>query len=92
MTDVEMMRREVASVRMENSQLRGELSAVSNQGPGNHNSAPSMGSYSSKDPSRPELPPLRSLSGEISTAPESMAGVQYEQPRMNAYRVSDGRY
>lgn len=92
MTDVEMMRREIASVRMENSQLRGELSAVSNQGPGNHNSVPSMASYSSKDPARPELPPLRSLSGEISTAPESMAGVQYEQPRMSAYRVSDGRY
>ncbi|ROW18303.1 hypothetical protein VPNG_00004 [Cytospora leucostoma] len=92
MTDVEMMRREIAAVRIENSQLRGELSAISNQGPGSHNSGPPLGSFSSKDPSRPELPPLRSLSGEISTAPESMAGVQYEQPRMNAYRISDGRY
>lgn len=91
---MEMQRREVAALRMENSQLRGELSAVqANHGIGNHNTAPSSGQYSSRDAQRPELPPLRSLSGEVPTVPESMTGVQYsEQPRMGNYRTSDARY
>jgi hypothetical protein len=85
-SDVDMMRRELAAARMENSQLRGELSA------GSHNSAPPTGSFAQKDAQRPELPPLRSLSGEVPTAPESMAGVQYEQPRFAGYRAPDARY
>lgn len=92
-SDVDMMRRELAAARMENSQLRGELSAVSSsQGAGSHNSAPPSASFAQKDAQRPELPPLRSLSGEVPTAPESMAGVQYEQPRFAGYRAPDVRY
>ncbi|KAI3401696.1 hypothetical protein diail_9360 [Diaporthe ilicicola] len=92
-SDVDLMRRELAAARMENSQLRGELSAVSTgQGASSHNPTPSNGSFAQKDAQRPELPPLRSLSGEVPTAPESMAGVQYEQPRFAGYRTSDARY
>ncbi len=35
---------------------------------------------------RPELPTLRALSGGLPNGPESMTGVQYEQPRPNGYR------
>lgn len=90
-SDVDMMRRELAAARMENSQLRGELSAVSTSA-GSHNSAPPSASFAQKDAQRPELPPLRSLSGEVPTAPESMSGVQYEQPRFAGYRAPDVRY
>ncbi|PSR79442.1 hypothetical protein BD289DRAFT_375489 [Coniella lustricola] len=94
-SDVEMQRRELAALRMENSQLRGELAAVSASHANNsHNSAAPPTQYQSRDPQRPELPPLRSLSGEIATGPESMTGVQYSEPqRMSAYRTAgDARY
>lgn len=86
-----MQRREVASLRVENSQLRGELSALqANHGVGN---VPPSSQFSSRDGQRPELPPLRSLSGEVPTGAESMTGVQYsEPPRMGSYRATDGRY
>lgn len=90
---MEMQRREVAALRMENSQLRGELSAVSNHGAGNHNSGPPPGSFPPRQEERPALPPLRSLSGGVPTVAESMTGVQYsEPPSISGYRVPDARY
>ncbi|KAF3769222.1 hypothetical protein M406DRAFT_337480 [Cryphonectria parasitica EP155] len=93
-SDLEMQRRELAALRMENSQLRGELTAVStNHAGANHNTAAPAAGFQARDTQRPELPPLRSLSGDIPTVPESMTGVQYsEQPRMSGYRTSDARY
>lgn len=88
-SDMEMQRRELAALRMENSQLRGELTAVSTNHT-SHNSAPAAGAFQNRE-QRPELPPLRSLSGDIPQAPESMTGVQYEQPRMTGYRASEAR-
>ncbi|CAN8098682.1 unnamed protein product [Discula destructiva] len=94
MTENEMQRREVAALRLENSQLRSELSASqTNHAVSNHNAAPPSGQFAPRDGQRPELPPLRSLSGEVPTLPESMTGVQYsEQPRMGSYRAAEGRY
>lgn len=86
---MEMQRREIAALRMEISQLRGELNAVSANHTA-HNPAPAASAFQSRD-QRPELPPLRSLSGEIPQAPDSMTGVQYEQPRMASYRASEAR-
>lgn len=86
-----MHRREVAALRLENSQLRGELSA-SQASHSVGNVAPSS-QFAARDGQRPELPPLRSLSGEVPTGAESMTGVQYsEPPRMGGYRATDGRY
>lgn len=84
-----MQRRELAALRMENSQLRGELSAVSANHSA-HNPAPAPSAFQNRE-QRPELPPLRSLSGDIPQAPESMTGVQYEQPRMAGYRAPEAR-
>lgn len=96
LSDMEMQRRENASLRMENSQLRGELASVSsNHGQSNHNAAPQpSGSFPARQQEeRPALPPLRSLSGDVPTASESMTGVQYsEPPRIGGYRAPDGRY
>lgn len=88
-----MQRRELAALRMENSQLRGELSS----GHGSGAAPPPAGSFSSREghpqAQRQELPPLRSLSGDIVTVPESMTGIQYsEQPRVGTYRGSEARY
>lgn len=93
-TDMEMQRREVAALRMENSQLRGELTAVSaGHAASSHSSAAPAAQFQARDAQRPELPPLRSLSGEIPQVPESMTGVQYsEPPRMGGYRAPDARY
>ncbi|KAH8130968.1 hypothetical protein ACSS6W_006638 [Trichoderma asperelloides] len=81
----DMLRREVSGLRMENSQLVGELNRQSAPPP-----APiGQPSYSS-DPyasaPRTELPPLRSISNSIPNGPDSMTGVQYEAPRSNGYR------
>lgn len=80
-----MLRREVTGLRLDNSQLVGELNRQSAQPP-----APiSQPAYSS-DPyanaPRTELPPLRSISNSIQNGPDSMTGVQYEAPRSNGYR------
>lgn len=93
LSEHEMQRREVAALRLENSQLRSELSASqASHGISHHNAAPSN-QFASRDGQRPELPPLRSLSGEVPTLPDSMTGVQYsEQSRMGGYRAPEGRY
>ncbi|OTA97923.1 hypothetical protein M434DRAFT_91550 [Hypoxylon sp. CO27-5] len=83
--EVEMLRREVERMRMENAQLRGSLPSL----------PPSQGAPSAPIPSQPpadhygqdpyrasrELPPLRALN-----APDSMTGVQYESQRPNGFR------
>jgi hypothetical protein len=82
------MRRELERLRMENAQLRaGTPSAASqhSQGPYPAPSQPASDPYG-KAPSRPELPPLRSLSGNLPNGPESMTGVQYEGQQSNGYR------
>lgn len=92
MAELEMTRRDLNNMRMENHSLRGELSAMSqNQGASTHNAPPA--DMFSRGPQRPELPPLRSLSGgNLNGGPDSMTGVQYDQPRTNGQRVPDGRY
>ncbi|KAJ9137950.1 Protein esc1 [Pleurostoma richardsiae] len=92
MSELDMTRRELAAMRMENNQLRSELSALTSgqAGAGVH-------VVSATDPygraaARPELPPLRSLGGTLPNGPESMTGVQYEQPRINGFRQPENRY
>ncbi|KAI1336845.1 putative HLH transcription factor [Xylariaceae sp. FL0016] len=96
--ELDMLRREMERLRVENAQLRGNVQAMpQGQGP----TAPSMASQQSATPdayvqdpygrpTRPELPPLRALSGNLPNAPESMTGVQYEGQRPNGYQ--QGRY
>ncbi|KAI8632253.1 hypothetical protein F5Y19DRAFT_356545 [Xylariaceae sp. FL1651] len=90
MQEAEMLRREMERLRMENSQLRN--GAPGGSGPTNQ-PAPAQqppadpyaqGPYGSAP--RPELPPLRALSGNLSNGPESMTGVQYEGQRPNGFR------
>jgi hypothetical protein len=49
---------------------------------------PYAGDRYGQGPPGPELPPLRALQQSVPPAggPESMTGVQYEQPRVNGYR------
>lgn len=88
----DMLRRELQGLRMESVQLRGELGAPTphSQAQSSVGPAPQPASYS-QDPyaasNRPELPPLRSISGSVVNGPESMTGVQYDAPRVNGYRT-----
>jgi hypothetical protein len=89
--DNEMLRRELQGMRMESAQLRGELGAAaphaqppSSVGPPSQPTSYPADHYAPS--SRPELPPLRSISGSVPNGPESMTGVQYEAPRVNGYR------
>jgi hypothetical protein len=89
--DNEMLRRELQGMRMESAQLRGELGAGAphTQPPSSVGPASQPASYPADHyapASRPELPPLRSISGSVPNGPESMTGVQYEAPRVNGYR------
>ncbi|KAI0022579.1 putative HLH transcription factor [Xylariomycetidae sp. FL0641] len=91
--ETEMLRREMERLRMENAQLRGTMPGMPpNQGQGSQpvpSQQPPTDPYG-QDPygraSRPELPPLRALSGNLPSAPESMTGVQYEGQRQNGYQ------
>ncbi|KAI3323576.1 hypothetical protein HD806DRAFT_535404 [Xylariaceae sp. AK1471] len=90
MQEAEMLRREMERLRMENNQLRNGAAAGS--GPANQPTPaqqPPADPYA-QDPygraSRPELPPLRALSGNLPNGPESMTGVQYEGQRPNGFR------
>ncbi|KAI0203856.1 hypothetical protein F4808DRAFT_390350 [Astrocystis sublimbata] len=90
-SEMDSLRRELDRLRMENSQLRGGIPAgpvPANQSAPAH--PPAVDSYA-QDPygraSRPELPPLRSLSGNLN-GPESMTGVQYDGQRPDGYRPS----
>ncbi|KAM5356144.1 hypothetical protein ACJ41O_002790 [Fusarium nematophilum] len=84
----EILRRELQGMRMESAQLRGELNSSSAHQPPPP-AAPQSGPYQA-DPyagsTRPELPPIRSLSNNLANGPESMTGVQYDTPRANGYR------
>jgi hypothetical protein len=85
----EMLRREIQALRMENQQFRSDLAAMSATHPaGSHAAGPqSLPDAYARAAPRPELPPLRALSGALPNGgPESMTGVQYEQPRPNGYR------
>src|SRR5688572_7162421 len=88
-SEIDMMRRELQGLRMENAHLR--ESANAHAAAAQPAAAPAT---SFSDPfassSRTELPPLRSLSGSLPNGPESMTGVQYDAPRVNGYR--EGRF
>lgn len=87
----DMLRRELQQLRLENSQLRSDGMA-GRPAPAQTLTDSFTADQYGRQPPRPELPPLRSLSGPITTAPpapESMTGVQYEQPRVNGYRPSE---
>jgi hypothetical protein len=83
----EAMRRELERLRMENAQLRGTM--PSGQSPPTHAAPPQPASEQyAQDPyraQRPELPPLRALSGNLPNAPDSMTGVQYEAQRAGVF-------
>lgn len=86
------MRRELEMLRMENTQLRNGMNGGTQAQPSPNHQAQSQAvadPYAS-DPygrnSRPELPPLRALSGNVSAQPDSMTGVQYDAQRTNGYR------
>ncbi len=71
---------------MENQQLRSDLAAMSQAGP----VPPQAADPYARPAPRPELPPLRALSGGLPNGPESMTGVQYEQPRLSgSYRLPE---
>ncbi|ORY62167.1 putative HLH transcription factor [Pseudomassariella vexata] len=91
----EYLRRELEKLRMENAHLRAGMGNVpAGQAPAN---APMPSQQPPSDPyaqdpygrgaTRPELPPLRSLSGSLANGPESMSGVQYEAQRPNGFRT-----
>jgi len=89
--DNEMLRREVAGLRMEIAQLRGELGSSSGHAPPPPPPPASQppGPYAADpyaNPARPELPPIRSISNNMPNGPDSMMGVQYDAPRVNGYR------
>ncbi|KAI5861739.1 putative HLH transcription factor [Durotheca rogersii] len=91
--EAEGLRRELERVRVENAQLRGNMTSMqSGQGAPSQPmpSQPSGDPYGQdlygRAPSRPELPPLRALSGNLPNAPDSMTGVQYDGQRPNGFR------
>ncbi|KAH8675781.1 putative HLH transcription factor [Xylariales sp. PMI_506] len=88
----ELMRRELERLRMENAQLRATPNGPSAHSQTNHSvpAQPSVDPYGAdgygRGAARPELPPLRSLSGNIPNGPDSMTGVQYEGQQTNGFR------
>lgn len=87
-----MLRREMERLRMEVNQLRAGVTA----GAGTSNQPTPSQQQAASDPyvqdpygraPRPELPPLRSLSGNLPNGTESMTGVQYEGQRTNGFRA-----
>ncbi|KAF7515693.1 hypothetical protein G7054_g14452 [Neopestalotiopsis clavispora] len=83
----DLLRQEIQRLQSENAQLRG-----SPNGPPAHQGGYAAQAHPTSDPygkgaARPELPPLRALSGPISNG-DSMMGVQYEgapQSQSNGY-------
>ncbi|KAI7919398.1 hypothetical protein M0657_003516 [Pyricularia oryzae] len=89
--ELEAMRRDVMALRGENTQLRNELATASNSHHGvgglpNLSSQNGGDGYGRATSLRQELPPLRSLNNGMPGPPDTMTGVQYEQPRANGYR------
>ncbi|OAA60974.1 hlh transcription factor [Niveomyces insectorum RCEF 264] len=102
--DMAVFKNELHALRMENQQLRADITSLqaSNGGGMRSSGAPQQPSGLSDPFSRSsqltrELPPLRSLGGGLpppnapsqAPAPESMTGVQYEQTRVNGFRQPD---
>ncbi|KAH6660115.1 helix-loop-helix DNA-binding domain-containing protein [Truncatella angustata] len=87
--EADILRRELEMVRMENNQLRNgpNVPPAHQQAhqPGYAGSAQPTADPYGKGSSRPELPPLRSLSGNVPNGPDSMTGVQYEGQQANGY-------
>ncbi|KKA26314.1 hypothetical protein TD95_001750 [Thielaviopsis punctulata] len=94
--EIENHRREIHSLRMENAELRAKINShsmghpnpPSSHGPPHPSSVPPPPSshYGGSDygSSRPELPPLRSISNQLpppGPGPDSMTGVQYDSHR-----------
>ncbi|KAH6604756.1 hlh transcription factor hpa3 [Trichoderma cornu-damae] len=86
MAENDMLRRELAGLRMESSQLLGELNRQQAPPPGPAGQPASYTSDPYASAPRTELPPLRSISNGIPNGPDSMTGVQYDAPRTNGYR------
>ncbi|KAI1849261.1 hypothetical protein JX265_008673 [Neoarthrinium moseri] len=91
--ETDHMRRELEKLRMENATLRG--TSTPNGAPPHPQASypaqvqPAADPYG-RGPSRPELPPLRSLSGNLPNGPDSMTGVQYEGQQSNGFQ--QGRF
>jgi len=92
MSENEMMRRELGTMRVDGSNYRSEAGPPSTQHqppPPPSQAPPPQGPYSHghyASSSRTELPPLRSISN-IPNGPDSMTGVQYEASAgSNGYR------
>jgi hypothetical protein len=81
--DIEMLKRELHALRVDNDRMQ--------RPPPQGGSDPYADQYGRP---RPELPPLRSLQSSAGPAPpDTMTGVQYDQPRANGYRTSEpGRF
>ena len=93
----EMLRRELEQLRHENGQLRA-ASGQNGQGLASHAVPPQpppadpYAQQAQYTTSRPELPPLRTLSNAMPIGPDSMTGVQYEGQRPNGFRPETGRF
>jgi hypothetical protein len=98
-SDNEALRRELHQTRIDFNQLQAEFNALQ-QHQSSAARVPAQGltdpftteQYSRAAAPRPELPPLRALSTSIQNvapAPESMTGVQFEQPRPNGFPRSE---
>lgn len=90
--EAELLRRELERMRGENAQLRNGVPVPPSQSQTSHASSSqaaaesySQDPYGRQQPQRPELPPLRSLSGNLPNGPDSMTGVQYDD-RPNGFR------
>ena len=91
--ETDMLRREIQAIRMENQQLRSDLSSVSANPAAGHQPPPqSLADPYARPAPRPELPPLRALSGGLPNGPESMTGVQYDPPRPTDFRPPTERF
>jgi hypothetical protein len=98
-TEADHLRRELQTIRMENQQLRGDLITGQQQQRMSSQSSMAPDTYVAPDqfrpaPSRPELPPLRSLQngGPGGPNPDTMTGVQYDQPRAGYHPGEPQRY
>lgn len=82
--EVEILRGEMSRLAEENRQLRGSPSSAPTP-----SSRPASTTYQGDhyaSSNRPELPPIRSLSNNVANGPDSMTGVQYDNPQSNGYR------
>ncbi|KAK8114403.1 helix-loop-helix DNA-binding domain-containing protein [Apiospora kogelbergensis] len=93
----ELLRREVERLQRENGQLRA-AGGQAGQAPASHAvppQPPTADPYAQQAQyaaSRPELPPLRTLSNTMPNGPDSMTGVQYEGQRPNGFRPEPARF